>query len=815
MHFNNIDEDSIHNAVNMRESMRNPAEFPPGMNLDEDASLGDLDGPSDLYGMRRMGGHGLGSTSSMGLDDTDNLGGFSDFNGTSGLGDGLDFGVDMSSPMGMSNPYENRSNFMGGTQPQTTEDKKFEDYAAEFCNKCVQGFVTIFKDAVKSKKSFDLLHKMQFGRTLLISSCITSVIGLILGICTLSIGWELFIGGAFSSAVAIPTFMICFDKCKKQGLLDRTQDTELLKDNSETQYEQYSQNIDFDTEYTQDAYMDEVEDESEVETEYNFTSETDNFVDVNVNSFDTFEDELEQDTLSVDSINVPNGIYTRQFLFEKMSTVLKSVTPNYNEVEVLEEDSREFTQWVGVIAEVNSILKPKEDADDLEIVEVKRSLFYNVLTLKRTPWLKSFNNLVDEIVNIVAYDTTTNKKQEGVYGSATKAGKYVYIDIVRGETACISLKDIMGAEKDYYINTDNILPVTIGIGLNGQAVMSDLRHLESMLVTGVGRSGKSWFVKSLLAQMMMFNSPDDVEFYFLDPKDSVSDFKDIQTPHTKSFVTKPEKILKVLRYILEVVCEQRKKDISAEGVLNLWEYRRKRPDKPLPAIYLVIDEIIAIGTGLSANDFKEFQDLLFTLVSEFPMCGVRLLLVPHLVKNNILRKNITSLIPTRISVRGNSEHIKDTLDVTNFKHNLTHQGDMAVLLQGSEPTFVHGPILCKDDEGIPKIFEYISALWQKIDTKYKVNFLRDSDVDSIILCNRKDISEDTETFDLFAEEDTDEDLGSLLEGQSKDKESANIPKIQALSKPKSQSKPMGQPLQKLTKIPQRVEVTIREDESIW
>lgn len=87
------------------------------------------------------------------------------------------------------------------------------------------------------------------------------------------------------------------------------------------------------------------------------------------------------------------------------------------------------------------------------------------------------------------------------------------------------------------------MPYIWGINEFGDVLKCDLEGCESMLFCGETRCGKSWKGQSVLAQICMFSSPKEVEFYIFDPKGMQSDYyyPSKYLPHVRFFCGEPKR----------------------------------------------------------------------------------------------------------------------------------------------------------------------------------------------------------------------------------------------------------------------------------
>ena len=79
----------------------------------------------------------------------------------------------------------------------------------------------------------------------------------------------------------------------------------------------------------------------------------------------------------------------------------------------------------------------------------------------------------------------------------------------------VSLLDTYRTEEveKFVKDEKNYIPVVFGIDTKGKVIMKDLKDMESMLIVGEPRSGKSWFAQAILYQMCAYMSPKDLHLY--------------------------------------------------------------------------------------------------------------------------------------------------------------------------------------------------------------------------------------------------------------------------------------------------------------
>lgn len=716
-----VSKDTINNVKLDRDSALNPPDADPGMDdFDWDDWGG---GSSDSFGSSNDP-FAIGGNDPFSSGDT--FGGGND--PFSGGGDPFGNGADpwATPPVG------------GGAFGMQNNGQEFEDKVFEGIAKASKGTFNILKEFVESLSEADDIVAINTARMSTFMGGGFAVGGLLLALFKNPNGIPMLVGGLITSGVSIPVFSAKYEKIMNNGgfpepVVDEPFNGALDNKGGLVGSDSLGG---FDSDFSTDAFGDSgVEDDAygdfdDDEFDLDDSDDSDDTFDLSGfdDDFDIEEDMFAEDVntgVSVEdamegilnNINENNskGIMTRQYLFDNISNCLMNINPKYDSVLQITEGSDDFEAWDAIIQSSAGILKTTKDDDMPYLISAKDKLFYVLLEIHRPKWLKNVDTLVKEIVNVCSYDEETGSKNNSIYGMGEMVGFKIFIKIMKGETAMVSLKDTFKNVSDEIKNTKNYLPVVLGVDAEGSVVWKDLKTMDSMLVTGMPRSGKSWFVQAMITQMCMWLKPSELNFYILDPKDTISDFRNFQLPHIRKFVTTDNDILKELRHIVRVEGPRRKKIIGGANCVNIWDFKKANPDVDMPLLYVLIDEVITLAERMDKETKDEFNSLLLELVSQLPALGIRIIMIPHVVKDQVLKKSITDLIPCRISVRGDSMHIEKSVGIKGFKHKLEHQGDMAVRFNNDEPMFVHSVVLTDSNEKNNELFDFLTRLWLKLE----------------------------------------------------------------------------------------------------
>ena len=714
-----VSSEAKENARLDRDRASNPSDKDPGMDdFNWDDFNEDSGGGNNTWGGTSLGdsGGGFGSTGG-GFGDSSGFGGTGGGFGSTGGGFGDSWGTGATGFGGFNQP-----------EPPKKDEEELEDKIFRGIGNFFKGFFNFAKDFTNSFKTYNYMKQLSMGKLSVIVGGLLAVIGLLLllfGYGSL-IGLDLIIGGLTTSGVGVIVFMFAYDTFNKNGgesnpeahAAFETQPDSLFDDQPPLNDISFDSDDSGDDTDEFDIFGDDDEDD---DFDMDYDDDDDEEDDDIFSAFDEIEEEDNEEVknrmdAALENLDSNNGMYTRLFLYEKIENSLVNVNRGFDKTRTISDSSDEFDSWDAIIQNSASLFKPK--GNDIEypyLISAKEKIFYYLLEVKRVNWLKNVEQFTNEIVSICAYDEETGITNTTIYGVSNSVGDKIYIKIMKGETAMVSVKDAYQRVGEDIKNSKNFMPIVLGLDAEGNVVWRDFKDINSILVTGMPRSGKTWLVQSILAQMTFYLKPSELHIHILDPKDQISDYKAMKLPHIRKFVSTDDNILRELRHVVRVEGPRRKQIIGGAGFVNIWDYKKKNPDVDLPLLYVVIDEVITLAERMDSATKDEFQALLLELVSQLPALGIRIFMIPHIVKDQILKKSITDLIPCRVSVRGNAEHIEKSVGVKNFKHKLFHQGDMAVRFNNDEPMFVHSAVLTTSNEGNQELFEFLTKFWTKLD----------------------------------------------------------------------------------------------------
>lgn len=268
--------------------------------------------------------------------------------------------------------------------------------------------------------------------------------------------------------------------------------------------------------------------------------------------------------------------------------------------------------------------------------------------------------LVEDVV-LAGIDTATAQR------GAQNLARYDDPELVvpgAGLPSLVTLPPLLGLEEMTPERVGRLWPsargvsTPIGIGEGGSFSLDIVRDGPHGLVGGTTGSGKSEFLRSLVAGLAARNSPEKLTFILVDFKGGAA-FKTCERlPHTIGTISNLDEQLadRAIR-ALEAEMHRRQQLFAAagEGVDNLDAYLATNPAEPMPRLLLVIDEF-----AMLAKDYPEVLKSLVAVGAVGRTLGVHMILAtqrPAGVVNEDILANTNLRVALRVQSREDSTNV--------------------------------------------------------------------------------------------------------------------------------------------------------------
>lgn len=201
----------------------------------------------------------------------------------------------------------------------------------------------------------------------------------------------------------------------------------------------------------------------------------------------------------------------------------------------------------------------------------------------------------------------------------------------------------------------------IGISEQGTFMLDIVRDGPHGLVGGTTGSGKSEFLRSLIAGLAARYTPEELTFILVDFKGGAAFASLERLPHTIGTLSNLEPQL-ALRAVKALEAEMRYRQTlftqAGADVDNIDAYMRTNPDQPLPRLLFVVDEFAQL-----AHSYPDVLSSLVSIAAVGRTLGVHMVLAtqrPAGVVNNDILANTNLRVALRVQSKDDSSSVIST-----------------------------------------------------------------------------------------------------------------------------------------------------------
>jgi S-DNA-T family DNA segregation ATPase FtsK/SpoIIIE len=251
----------------------------------------------------------------------------------------------------------------------------------------------------------------------------------------------------------------------------------------------------------------------------------------------------------------------------------------------------------------------------------------------------------------------------------------VGIEVPNPIASTVNLRNIIETPPYQKLKSRTKLPLALGKGMSGESVVADLTKMPHLLIAGATNSGKSICMKSIIATLLMQDTPDELRMIMVDPKRvELVSFNNV--PHLLTpVIVEHEKAVTVLRWLTREM-DHRYERLAEVGARDIESYNKNpRIDKPLPYLLLIIDEL----AELMMTAAEEVERMLCRLAQLARATGIHLIVATQRPSVDVVTGLIKANFPARISFSVASQVDSRTILDTAGAEKLLGRGDMLFL----------------------------------------------------------------------------------------------------------------------------------------
>lgn len=168
---------------------------------------------------------------------------------------------------------------------------------------------------------------------------------------------------------------------------------------------------------------------------------------------------------------------------------------------------------------------------------------------------------------------------------------FIGIEAPNEEITLVALRDVI--ENQAFKRLKSPLRFALGQNVSGNAVAADLAAMPHLLIAGATGAGKSVCVNSLIACLLLHNTPNELRMIMVDPKRvELTGYNGI--PHLLApVVVELERVVTALQWVSREM-DMRYRKLAEAGCRNVQDYNDKQQaqgERKLPYLVVIIDEL--------------------------------------------------------------------------------------------------------------------------------------------------------------------------------------------------------------------------------
>ena len=299
----------------------------------------------------------------------------------------------------------------------------------------------------------------------------------------------------------------------------------------------------------------------------------------------------------------------------------------------------------------------------------------------------------------------------------------VGIEVPNVNTTVVTLRGVIESAAFRKLAQRAALPIALGVGVSGEAVVADLAAMPHLLIAGATGSGKSVCLNAIITCLLTNASPDQLRLVLIDPKRvELTVFAAVPHLAFSEIVVDMDRIVGTLQAVINEM-ESRYRRFAQAGVRDIRRYNEQATSRRIPYWVVVIDEL----ADLMLSAPYQVEQQIVRLAQLARATGIHLVIATQRPSVDVVTGLIKANFPTRIAFAVASQVDARTVLDQGGAEKLLGRGDMLYLpTDAQKPKRLQG-VFVSDEETEAVVRFWTSGRFTSLAPAKHDNLLHDAE----------------------------------------------------------------------------------------